>query len=176
MLKEEIYFSDDNIFKTISEILSKNGLKETPNEAADKVTDGKVSFITVVYGLATDLAKQTISEKDFINGLQNKINVSSAVAQNILKDVKEKILPHVEKINIETEPKEEGPVTAAPVRLVNGNQNFPKRPERPVTPNIENPPERKPRTTKNITPPPEITKPGMPNLPKKPDSYREPIE
>ena len=44
MLKEEIYFSDDNILKIISDILFKNGIDETPADAADKVVQKKETW------------------------------------------------------------------------------------------------------------------------------------
>ena len=130
------------------------------------------------------MAKQKITEKEFVNGLQNKTDVPPSAAQNILKDIKEKVLPHVERVTVATET-EEVPVTARPVRLIDETQDATKKPapaiEKPNIPAKEKIAEKKTRPAKTAdrpiaNKPPEIIKKETPNMPKRADTYREPIE
>jgi hypothetical protein len=163
---EEIYFSDENIFSKISEILEKNGIEENVVEAMFK----EQSFISIVLHLVKDFAKEKISEKDFVLSLQKNLNISSQISENIIKEIKEKILPSAEKITIGTQAETEKSITASPIRLITEeNENITEKikPEHPVVPT-------KKTRIKDINKPAEIKKPA--SSPGKPDNYREPIE
>jgi hypothetical protein len=171
MANEEIYFPDDKIFNTISDILHKNGVEEDPAEAADKISGGEDSLITSVFVLARNFAKQKITQAEFITTLQIKTKVSPETAQNIFNDVKEKILPTAQKIAIgETIVEEKPAVNVQPIA------NAPARPsaQGPAIPARAKPIEKKPWPT--ISKPPEIESKEAPSIPKGPDTYREPIE
>lgn len=170
-VKEEIFFSNENIFEIIAEILSKNGLEETVEDAAEKDD----SLILFVFDLIKDLLKEKISEKDFINSLQTNLKISIDASNNILEDVKEKIFPYAEKIKIGGQSQEENLIIVAPPKI---DQNVIERlsTEEPTLLEKEKTIERKRRTIKNIIKPSEIVKKDTLNSPKKPDNYREPIE
>jgi hypothetical protein len=91
--QKELYFSDNNLFSKITNILNSNGIKETPMQATLK---GDSSLLIIACKLIKDLSKEKIVEKDFINSLQQKLGVDQRSAQNIVSRVKEEILPFAE--------------------------------------------------------------------------------
>ncbi|MCX6719526.1 MAG: hypothetical protein NTV36_00205 [Candidatus Staskawiczbacteria bacterium] len=174
MLKEETYFSDDNIFKIISDILWKNGIDETPADSADKILQHKKSFIMTVYKLVKDLSSQKISDSQFSSELQNKTSIALPIAHNILNEIKEKILPYAEKITIGSEIQKEKPIVAVPpIESQNFLKNDPIK-NYPTAPVPEEVIKLKPRKVLNSKKEkePEIKK----ILRTGPDNYREPIE
>ena len=124
-MEEKIYFSDEDIFDKISDILSKNGIEETPLDAALKK---EKSFLSITLNLSKDILKGKISEKDFFSLLQAQLKTSKKAADNILKEVKIKILPLAEKVKISNQPaienksQDEGFKTAKPARLIEDRQ------------------------------------------------------
>lgn len=96
----EIYFPDENIFSKISEILSKNGIEEDVVEAALKT---EPSFIGITFKMLKNLALQKITEETFVLNLQKEFKISDQTAKNILKEIKEKIIPYSEKISTKNE-------------------------------------------------------------------------
>ena len=165
-MEEKIYFSNEDVFEIISEILGKNGIEETLDDAADK-DDSESSFIITVLNLTEELAKEKISGKDFILLLEKQLKVSAQTAESIAKDIEGRILPGVEKIKIE---KPEGQsVTVNPIRLIKKEQNLVNQTQ-PNTKNIQEQEtekliKKKPKTVKNVI-----------NITKKSDTYLEPIE
>lgn len=106
--REEIYFTNENIFSEISKILGKNGIEESPIDAMFK---DEQSFIGIVLGLIKDFATGNISEKELSLSLQKQLGVSIQTAESIVKDIKEKILPLVEKNTVQANQKKENPTT-----------------------------------------------------------------
>lgn len=148
--QEEVFFSDENIFFKISEILKKNGIVET---AIDAMFSEKPSSIGVVFNLSKDLAAEKISEKELVGLLQKQLNIPLAAAKDIAQNIKEKITPLAEKIRNDEHRSEEKPKGVIPAVV-----------------------KKSKIITSNITKPSETKKGETPNLPKKPDSYRELIE
>ncbi len=175
-MEEKIYFSNEDTFEMISEILSKNGIEETLDDAADK-DDSENSFIIIVLNLTEEFVKEKISEKDFILSLEKQLKVSAQVAENIAKDIKGRILPSVEKIKIEKP--EEKLVTASPVRLIKDENNFIDNIKKQTQPETKNTPEseklirKKPKIVKNIIN--EIKNNEPQKTTQEPDNYRESI-
>lgn len=168
--KEEIHFLDENTFEIIAGILSKGGVEETLEDAAENDD----SAILMVFDLIKNLAKGNLSEKAFIDSLQTKLKISFEAAKNILQDVKEKILPRTEKIKISNQEKKTLPDT--PVGNdktdIDKNQNTIEEMDAlKLPPTIE----KKTRIIRKTTKTSEINKKEELNLPKKPDNYREPI-
>lgn len=168
MSEEKIYFSDEDIFAKISEILAKNGIQEDLIDAFLKKENE--SFVSIIINLTKYLIKNEISEKDFLLSLQQQLGVSVQIAENISKDIKEKIVPLAEKITVGDQLSEEKPITAQPTRLINENKNSDENKKSIKT---------KKNSTKIIEPPVfEEPKETIPKIIQKrgPDSYREPIE
>lgn len=171
MDNEAIYFQDDDIFSKISDILRKNGIEENSVDALFK----EKSYTDVILGLTKDLIKGKISEKDFISELQKNLGATPQVAENVIREVKEKILPSVEKIKIESQPIEEKLITTKPVRLINESQKTAENPTLPTETILEEKSvEKKIRAIKSIKKPIETKE--IKNPYKKSDVYREPIE
>ncbi len=167
-LNEKIYFSVDYVFSLISEFLEKNGLKASLDDDVDNL-ENKDSLIDIVFSLTEELAKEKISEEEFVSSLQMQLETSKKTAESILKDVKEKILPFAEKIEpgIEhgEEAQEEIPITIKPVRLINENKNIIGKPLiREIKKDLA---EEKPESLRGA---------GKSLETKKQDVYREPIE
>lgn len=169
--QEEVYFPDEDIFDKVSEILLKHGIKESSVDAAFK--KDKKSFISVVLNLTKNIVKEKISENDFCLSLQTQLKISKSESESMLKDVKEKIIPLAEKVqigqNLEERPIE-NPITAKPIRLINevkrSDTSMPimrEKPKKRMEEIIEK---------EKIYPRKEQQKIS----PKKQDTYREPIE
>ena len=120
----EIYFPDDNIFDTVSKILIKNGVYETPRDIVDK----NDSLILFVLSLTRNFAKEKITEKIFTDSLQKKLNVSPEIAKNIFQKIKEEVLPKAEKVGkfIDDTQVEEKKPTEKKTRTINSNTQSPK--------------------------------------------------
>lgn len=170
-IKEEIHFLDENIFEIIAEILSKIGLEETLEDAAEN-DDSAILF---VFDLIKNFVKEVVSEKDIIASLQTKLKISPEAAKTIFQGIKEKILPRVEKITIEAQREKPAPTMAGGQNDVALNKNLDII-EQAVALKFMPPSEKNKSVMKNSVEPPKIKKKKMPNLPKKPDNYREPIE
>ena len=166
IMEEKIYFSNEDTFEIISEILGKNGIEETLDDASEK-DDSENSFIITVLNLTEDFAKEKISEKDFVLSLEKQLKVSVQVAENIAKDIKGRILPGVEKIKVEkTEGKSE---SVNPVRLIKNDDNLSDNIKKQAQPDIKNIEETEKFIKKNL-------KKELRKTPKKSDSYRESTE
>lgn len=158
---QKIYFADGDIFDKISEILLQNSINETPEDAADKEND---SFISIILKLSKDFSAQKISEETFVLELQKKLNIKNQVAKNIIKDVKEKILPLAEKIEEEE--------SSAKINQPDIPSSFVK--EKPKMTVEENKKVLEKTREKNTSE--DIPVPTHKPKSTGPDSYREPIE
>jgi hypothetical protein len=177
---EEIYFADDGIFDKISKILSKNSIEESPIDAA--FNEGK-SFILITLNLIKDLAREKVSEDDFVISLQKEIGVSKKMAENILKAVKENILPLAQKIKIKDDQDKKIDASVV-IETPTGEPISNLRSRKNIAPNIK-PILPKPNISKGeiIEKPEKFKKMEVPPAKeqkaadnKQGDSYREPIE
>ena len=186
---QKIYFPNPN--EIIMTILEKNNLKETIEEAIEKIEQKKDCRINIIYNISRDFAEGKILEKDFATHIQKQIESSAQTAENLAKDIKEKLLPLAIKVNIgETEKIEtEKPIIVKPVRLINETHDVNEKNDEasqiaeklPIT--GENRSERKKINRKNTEEIGEMQENGeIPKIkeikrqPKKQDSYLEPIE
>jgi len=96
----EIYFAVEYVFSLLSKILNKNGFKVSLSNEVNKIENNESSFIDIIFKLSKNLAKEKISEKDFILSVQKQMGASEEKAKNVLRDIKEKILPFAEKVKI----------------------------------------------------------------------------
>lgn len=170
---EKIYFSNENIFEIVSEVLKKNGLEETLSEVAD-MEDNEISIIIIAIDLTKKFASRGLSEKDFVLSLQNQLKVSEQTAKNLAEDIKKEILPMAEKVKIEEQTVDDKSATATPIRLINEQQKKIDNIEKLSIPTKEKTTEKRTRTIKDTSKPTEIKE--IISSPQKPDTYREPIE
>lgn len=171
----KIYFSGEkNPFDIIIEILEKNGIKETLKESMEKIRQGKISRTEALYKLADSLADQKITEKDFIAEIQKQLEITNEIAQNIYKDIKEKLLPLAQKFVSDQQniaQKEKNGIINPPIPKGRSQT-------KPVsTPIITNETVKaKLKTTKNFSKLPKQIQ-EVKKIPRTgPDNYREPIE
>lgn len=163
---------DKDLNKIIFEILKNNAIKETPDDYIEKASSGKDTLADIIYDLAEDLANGSINEENFILLTQKQLQVPRQNAENILKEIKGRLLPLARTLTedeIESEEKYINNKIIQPLKQINPvveeevkNKVMPppKRIKKLITPTIEE--------TKESTPKP-IQKSG-------PDNYREPIE
>ena len=159
--EKKVYFETDNIFSKISEILEKNGIDISLEEALfnDEKSFEK-SFIEIVFKLTISLAEGKISEENFITSIQKELGASDAIAQNINKEIKEKLLRYAryENIGENIKGKENIEIPVTPSKPVANKQNKEQIQTEPII-------KEKIEPIKNNNPP----------RPAGPDKYRESI-
>ena len=101
-IEKKAYFETDNIFSKISEILEKNGIEKSSLEEALYGSEKpfEKSFIEIIFKLTISLVEGKILEENFVASIQKELGVSDAIAKNINKDIKEKLLPYARYENI----------------------------------------------------------------------------
>lgn len=155
----------------LSEILKKYKLEQSPDESYKIIIEeDKLPNSAIVQHLSKDFANNIISEKDFVTSLESELKISTEVAQNIVKEIKEKVVPFIQSLN-KNKVVTEKQVAVPQVMPVNNDLK--------LEPPIELKPIKKivesgPKVIKNIIKPPLNEK--IKKISKKPDSYREPIE
>lgn len=180
----------------VSEIIKTFNLQESPGALIEKSKKGKESNITIINLLARDLAMQRMSDKEMTISLQKDLGVSAQVAEQISKQIADKVVPFFEKVE-EEKLKDDNFVNALSKKIwgeeksVDNTQPIVKKPE--LSNVAEN--EKKPiATTKPVSAQPTkktkqpaqaveekskiFERPIQQERPKQsgPDGYREPIE
>ena len=165
MVLENNIIEEENIGPTTSSlvngILTKYNLNKSPEEEAKQIlSGGDLPISIVVQTLSENFANNLISEKDFITSLTSKLNISNEMAENIVRDVFDKVVPYIKSL---------------PKRKPIAPKQIPTIRTEPTEYNLNIEPIAQPEIVKKIpdfkpTPPKNITRP------KGPDSYREPIE
>ncbi|MDP2741777.1 MAG: hypothetical protein Q8O66_03795 [bacterium] len=91
--KKIIFDGGKDLNDIIMEILEKNGLKESLDDYIDKIDKNEKPLLDVLYKLTIDLATNDTTEQNFVLSIQQQMNISDKIAENILKEVKQKLLP-----------------------------------------------------------------------------------
>lgn len=178
---QEIVFPDESHF-VIQEILKKYKLHREPKKIMEELAQelkGSQTFeekkeITEkqperkIAKTVKQIAEGKITPKDFPKELQEIFNISPKIAKDLAKDLEKNVLAFTKKIVIEEE-------VTPPTR-----KRVPIKPL-PVAPP---PPEESLKTPASFEPetvPPKIEKPEIPleeekPIPRKEDTYREPLE
>ena len=158
----------DPIVPVISEISKKYRLEETKEANIKRLEQGKLPKETFLVKISKDYYQKKITENDFVILISKNLEVSEEISKNILTDVKEKLIPVIEKIqkylDDNTEEKKEAILIQTPPL-----ESFDNKEE--ILPS----PKKQTRAKKNIVAlkeeaPPQIKQSSGP------DSYREPIE
>ncbi|MFA6190462.1 MAG: hypothetical protein WC711_03110 [Candidatus Staskawiczbacteria bacterium] len=190
-----------SIWAIISEVLKDNGMEETAIDFFKKVDEKKIPFSSIIYKLSRKLAQEEITEENFVTSIKDQLKIEQQVAEKILKDVKEKILPLARTLEKDELVKDET-ISTVPQSLKTINKNFSPATEKnninisgsEILANepIDSLPKNETQNIANTitpatieTPTKRIRKPlpkkpfvpeTQPTQPSKPDSYREPIE
>lgn len=99
-LKQRIIFTEE-ADNALANILSKYGLEESDEQIIKKDEEEKSSYEYAIVEFTKKLTQGSILEKDLIASLQKELNIPQPTTEKIAKDVKEKLLPLVEKVSEE---------------------------------------------------------------------------
>ncbi|MGD0576839.1 MAG: hypothetical protein ABSA74_02070 [Candidatus Staskawiczbacteria bacterium] len=171
--KQKIIFNvpgEETAADIISDILEKNGVQNVTEDLLLSPENSKLVFLN---NALKDFFDKKLSEENFLDTLQKRLQITKESAAGMLKDAKEKLFPYAEKVAIRTEHTEENIITAPIKPMANNSKIIAEGPTASVE---EKPLEKRGKLPKNISKPPEITQKNAPNFSKKPDTYREPIE
>ncbi len=165
----------------IMEILESNDLKETLDDYLDKIDKEKEPWLDILYKSAKNLASGNITDKDFILLIQKQMNISDKTAENILKEIKQKLLPMartLDKDEIEEESAEatlvqqiNRPIPVAKIlsQTKTEERNIPPLITPKISPTIK-------KNTQKIIEKTEIKQTPPRQQKRQNDTYREPIE
>ena len=173
----------------LEEIMKKFNLQDSDEKYIARIKENKLPKIVVIDHLAKDFVKGNILENDLISSLQKDLEVSSQTAEQISKEIINKIIPFLEKAP-EKNFKDPAFVEEISKKVFNTIENnktatekkdldlFPK-----ITPleegisKITTPTPKKQQKTK-LTSSLEKKEISVPQIKesKTPDNYREPIE
>ena len=199
--KKKIIFDvpgDTDTTEIIDEIMKKNGLKENLEEYFNKLTNNEEPKLIIIRDSAMVLAQKRVPEQKLIELLKEHLEITQDIAEKIISDIKEKLIPYVKIIDVEEEKKEEIKKTEYPkedfqeqlLDKIRGGVPISK-PE--IKPKAPMPYDKKPQiksveknaenmnkegqntTTKEKNKLPEENKTPLPQEGKS-DTYREPIE
>lgn len=163
------------------DIIKKYNLKESDEETLKNLREGKFSKVVIIDHLAKNFAKEKISEKDLISSLQKDLEVSQQTAKKITEDIKNNLIPLLEKVpeaQFETPFVEKEPILERPSE----RPIVAPRPSLPLTEAKESlqPSWKKTPRLERPSPEPKMSekeeKEEIKKTPKKPDVYREPTE
>jgi len=172
--KKRIYFEGSidggDIFE---KLLNNNGLTETIEDYTDNVDSKSTAYFDVFYDITQNLIIGSIDEKKFITEIQNQLKISEETAKNILKNVKEDILPSVIILDEDEIEKEASTSVQSVSQIIKTAENFSMNKNKEIssteTPKIPSPqkPIKRPIEEKAIKKIQQASRN---------DSYREPIE
>lgn len=83
------------------DIIKKYGLEEKDADIIKRLKERKSSPGTIIVKNIKNFVRDTISEKDLTLLFQKELNIAQQSAQNLFKEIKEKIIPLLEKISEE---------------------------------------------------------------------------
>ena len=88
-----------SLVDTIDGILAKNGLKENIEELFNKYKKGEELRAVIVKDAALILFEKKIPEEKLVEFLQKHLQASKEAAQQIMVDIKERLIPYARKVN-----------------------------------------------------------------------------
>ena len=77
----------------ILEIIKKNNLRETPEEAIEAIKNGKIFRAGIILNIVKKIIENKELKKDLVSMLQKELNISGDIADNVAKDVESELLP-----------------------------------------------------------------------------------
>lgn len=92
-MENKITFSENiDTLETIRKFLENNGIKETPEEAYERIKQGKKSWYALIKKGTISLANNESDEK-LIENLKNEIKITNKKALELIKNIKKDLLP-----------------------------------------------------------------------------------
>ncbi len=101
---------DISMAEIINDILKNNGLNESDEELFSKLRQSREPRFIIVRDAALTIAEKKIPEKKLIELLEKHLEISSEIAQRIIYDISQKLIPYAKVIELKgrTEGKEKG--------------------------------------------------------------------
>lgn len=166
--------------EVIDEILSNNSLAESDQEFLDKSDNGLEPRLIIIRDAALVMAEKKVPEKKIVELLQEHLETSKEIAQNIVNEINQKLIPYAKAISDEEEttPSENSDYSQELLEKI--QQNAPtKTPKEEPLPayekkiEISNVEKNAEKLTKART---VINQEKKPAQGGKPDPYKEPLE
>ena len=177
----KIIVFEENYNDIIVEILKNNNLQESWDNYFEKIDKGKEPWSDIIYQSTKNLVAGNFTESEFISEIQKQLKTTEQTAKNILKEVKEKVLPLariISKDEIEEETDVEMPIKPlqkpigvseilfqtkklTPLNSISSTPKTPRDTKKPINKKIK-------KT--------EIKQDALQHQRKQNDKYKEPIE
>jgi len=172
-----VFLDNANLVKIISDILTKNGLEETIQQAHNKFEKGETPITVVLSKAALDIATEKISTKNLPHLLQKELGIQKETAEKLSEDIKLQLVPLTTKVFVD--PDETGGNKTISIEPARPPINTFEIQEKNIPTPIEKPKNKISIPSKNIKKPAiseEINK-TTPQIkqPRGTDSYRETI-
>ena len=91
---------DTSLVDVIYDILEKNNIKQSDEEFIDKVIQRKEeSRVVIIRDAAVTVFQKKISESKVVELLQKHLETSKEIAEKIVADIKEKLIPYAQIID-----------------------------------------------------------------------------
>lgn len=182
---------DITVIEIIDNILKNNNLEESDDEFIDKDERGIKPRLIILRDAAIDIFQKEISDKKIVELLAKQLDTSKQVAENIIKDINEKLIPYAKIIDLtkeaETESKQKEEEkdnydkekyrqdllrkispTSVPIKEI--EEILPPKVKKPETADVEKNAEKIQHTKERISEKEE------PQKQEKKDTYREPVD
>lgn len=112
--------------KKFQNILEKNGIKESLDDAFKKTDDGQISLIVELGKIADNFTSGDISEKDLEDVIQKNLKIAKDISGKISVDIKNEISSTATKnASLDNQAKKTPPLT--PKIKPTTNKNIPKK-------------------------------------------------
>ena len=106
------------IVDIIDKILKNNGLEESLTDFIDKVTQKKEPRKMIIRDAALTITEKKFPEEKLVELLQTHLETSKEVAENIIKEIKEKLIPYAKEISMDEEKITETPLTLSTQEII----------------------------------------------------------
>lgn len=100
-MDNKIIFFTNKAEKALEEIIKKFNLEESLEEFVEKEKNKKLSNIVLIDSLAKNFGLGEISDREVSKKLQQEVGLGKEVAEEITKEIIEKVVPFLEKVEEE---------------------------------------------------------------------------
>jgi len=117
----------ENVVQIMSDILKEYQLEETDDEISQKLENDQPFSGEIIMGIIKDLFFKKIQEKDISTLLQQKLNLTQNIAENLSNSIKTKLIPLIKLVDeIENEEGREEKIQTEEDKIAKGSEVFTK--------------------------------------------------
>lgn len=102
-----VFLESINATEVAFDILKRNGIGETVDEAHNKIKLGKIPKVIILNNIVRDIANGKISIDKSASEFQKQLETTEEIAKKIVEDVKKELLPFAVKVTPEEDEIEE---------------------------------------------------------------------